>query len=142
MEKLRQFLVTRPPFVLGFATSIVIGNSFYALIHSLVYNVILPVISMLLKTDKWIEFKLGPMSIGKFLGEIIEFAVIFLIIYLFVTWILDHLINNRADPSQESEIPDLYNQEQYGVPQPVDDFPYAEDDDDQYENGDDFDSFL
>jgi len=72
--------------VLALAIAFIIGAAATTLVQSLVNNVIMPVITPFIPGGEWQQatLKLGPIVIGwgAFLGAVINFIVIALVVYL------------------------------------------------------------
>jgi large conductance mechanosensitive channel len=86
MEFLREYKV------IGLAIAFVMGAAATALVKSLVDNVIMPLITPFIPGGAWkvAVLKLGPFVIGwgAFLGELINFAIIALVIFLIAKFLL------------------------------------------------------
>jgi len=80
MEFLREYKV------IALAIALIIGIAATALVKSLVDNIIMPVITPFIPGGAWktATFTLGPIFIGwgSFLGELINFIVIALVIFM------------------------------------------------------------
>jgi len=72
--------------VIALAIALIIGIAATALVKSLVDNIIMPIITPFIPGGAWREatFALGPIVIGwgPFLGELINFIIIALVIFL------------------------------------------------------------
>ena len=86
MEFLKEYKVIR------LAIAFIIGVAATALVKSLVENIVMPIITSFIPGGAWktATFSLGPIVIGwgAFLGEIINFAVIALVVFLFAKKVL------------------------------------------------------
>lgn len=78
--------------VVGLAIGFVMGVAATALVKSLVENVVMPIITPFIPGGAWREaaFKMGPIIIkwGAFLGEVINFLIIALVVFLFAKYLL------------------------------------------------------
>jgi large conductance mechanosensitive channel len=78
--------------VVGLAIAFIMGVASTALIKSLVDNVIMPIITPFIPGGAWKEafFNLGPIVIkwGAFLGELINFIIIALVVFMIAKAIL------------------------------------------------------
>ncbi|RJQ15534.1 MscL family protein [Candidatus Woesearchaeota archaeon] len=72
--------------VLGLAIAFIMGVAATTLIQSLVNNVIMPIITPFIPGGQWqtAQFALGPIIIswGAFLGAVINFVIIALVVFL------------------------------------------------------------
>jgi large conductance mechanosensitive channel len=78
--------------IIGLAIAFIMGVAATALIKSLVDNVVMPIITPFIPGGAWREavFSLGPIVIkwGAFLGELINFIIIALVVFLMAKFIL------------------------------------------------------
>jgi len=78
--------------VVGLAIAFIIGAASTSLIKSLVSDIIMPIITAFIPGGAWKEatLSIGPIVIkwGSFLGELINFAVIALVVFMIVKIIL------------------------------------------------------
>lgn len=109
--------------VIDLALGVIIGGAFAKIVDSLVKNIIMPAIGLLLPSEQgYLGWKLvvGAKAIpyGLFIGEIVNFLIIALALYLFIVKFLGLLMRTKkqeaavpAPPSKEqqllSEIRDL-----------------------------------
>jgi large conductance mechanosensitive channel len=69
--------------VIDLAVAVVIGTAFGAVVNSLVKNVLMPAFSYVLPSEaSYRHWMLGKIEIGVFLGELLNFVVIALVMYL------------------------------------------------------------
>lgn len=69
--------------MIDLAVAVVIGTAFAAVIGSLVKNVVMPAISYVMPAaGAWRDWTLGRLEIGAFLGELLNFVVIALAVFL------------------------------------------------------------
>jgi large conductance mechanosensitive channel len=86
--------------VIDLAVGVIIGAAFGKIIDSLVKNIIMPCISLLFPTDKsylaW-KFVVDGKEIpyGLFLGEVMNFIVVSLAIFLFLVKFLGAVMNSK-----------------------------------------------
>lgn len=78
--------------VLSLAVAFVMGTASTALVNSLVKDIIMPLLSPLLRGGAWKEamFSVGPVQIayGSFLAELINFIILALVIFVVAKKIL------------------------------------------------------
>ena len=78
--------------VVGLAIAFIIGVAATALVKSLVENIVMPLITSFIPGGGWktATFSLGPVVIGwgAFLGEVINFIVIAVVVFVFAKKVL------------------------------------------------------
>jgi len=78
--------------VIGLAVAIVIGAAATSLITALVRDIIMPVISVMIPGGDWrlATLQIGPIKImiGDFVGAVIDFLIIALVVFLLVKYIM------------------------------------------------------
>jgi large conductance mechanosensitive channel len=78
--------------VIGLAVAFVIGAAATKLVNSTVNDIVMPVIAVLIPGGNWREavLEIGPLKflVGDFLGAIIDFAIIALVIFIVVKYIM------------------------------------------------------
>lgn len=88
--------------VVDLAIGVIIGAAFGAIIKSLVDNIIMPLVSVVLPGEKgyigW-EFTLNGVMIpyGKFLGEVVNFLIVALVLFLFIKKFLGWLMRAKKE---------------------------------------------
>ena len=88
--------------VVDLAVGVIIGAAFGKIVDSLVKHVIMPLISVVMPGDKgyvdW-AFKLNGKDIpyGLFLGEVVNFLIIALVLYLFIVKFLGLLMKSKKE---------------------------------------------
>jgi len=70
--------------VLGLAVAFILGLYLGALVNSLVVNLIMPTINFFIPDIPWNEITVGPFAIGAFLGDLLTFIIIALVIFVLV----------------------------------------------------------
>ena len=86
--------------VIDLAVGVIIGAAFGKIIESLVKNVIMPLISLIMPSEKgyteW-TWAIGEKTIpyGLFLGEIVNFLIIALVLYIFIVKFLGLLMKSK-----------------------------------------------
>jgi len=78
--------------VIGLAVAFVIGTAATKLINSTVTDIIMPIISAIIPGGDWraATLQIGPMKflVGDYVGAIIDFVIIALVIFLLVKYIM------------------------------------------------------
>ncbi len=70
--------------VMGLAVAFIMGIYLGALIQALVSDLIMPIIQLIPGMGKWDEIVAGPFMIGHFIGALITFLIVALVIFLLV----------------------------------------------------------
>ena len=68
--------------LIDLAVAVLIGNAFGAVVNALVKNVVMPLISYIMPADSYRSWKLGKVEVGIFLGELINFLIIALVLFV------------------------------------------------------------
>ncbi|UCE44538.1 MAG: MscL family protein [Candidatus Bathyarchaeota archaeon] len=70
--------------VMGLAVAFIMGIYLGALIQALVSDLIMPIIQLIPGMGQWDEIAAGPFMIGHFIGALITFLIVALVIFLLV----------------------------------------------------------
>ena len=70
--------------VLGMAVAFIIGLYLGTLIQALVNDLIMPIIQIAMPGTAWEAIELGPFRVGHFIGALITFLIVALVIFLIV----------------------------------------------------------
>lgn len=70
--------------VMGMAVAFILGLYLGALVKALVDDLIMPIIQFATPETNWEAIELGPFRIGHFLGALITFIIIALVIFIIV----------------------------------------------------------
>lgn len=70
--------------VLGMAVAFIIGLYLGALVQALVNDLIMPIIQFAIPGTMWESIELGPFRIGHFIGALLTFLIVALVIFLIV----------------------------------------------------------
>ena len=85
--------------MLDLAIAVVIGTAFTAVITSLVKNVIMPLISYVSPGDTtYTQWHIGKIEFGAFLGEVINFLIIALTVFIVLVKIVGSVVK-KAPPA-------------------------------------------
>jgi large conductance mechanosensitive channel len=88
--------------VVDLAIGVIIGAAFGAIVKSLVDDIIMPLIGLVLPGDKgyagWV-WQVGDQTIpyGKFLGSVVNFLIIALVLYIFIVKFLGRIMKSRHE---------------------------------------------
>jgi large conductance mechanosensitive channel len=93
--------------IIDLAVAVIIGVAFGAVISSLVKDVIMPVISYLMPANaSYTQWTIGaagkPIYIGRFIGEVVNFFIVALAVFLVVVKLLGSAIKRLAPPAAEA----------------------------------------
>ncbi|MEM4202341.1 MAG: MscL family protein [Candidatus Hadarchaeum sp.] len=70
--------------VLGMAVAFIIGLYLGALVQALVNDLIMPIIQLVVPGTMWESIEIGPFRVGHFIGALITFLIVALVIFLIV----------------------------------------------------------
>ena len=102
--------------VMDLAVGVIIGAAFGKIVSSLVGDILMPLIGLILPGDKGYEgwvWAVGDKTIpyGKFLGSVVNFLIIALVLYLFIVKFLGWVMKNQqeqaavpAPPTRDQEL--------------------------------------
>ena len=87
--------------VVDLAVGVIIGGAFSNIVNSLVHNVLMPLVGLVLPGDHGYErwaFVIGGKSIpyGRFVGDIVNFLIVALALYLFIVKFMGWILKLRA----------------------------------------------
>jgi large conductance mechanosensitive channel len=68
--------------LIDLAVAVLIGNAFGGVVNALVKNVVMPLFSYISPDDSYRSWKLGRVEVGIFLGELINFLIIALVLFV------------------------------------------------------------
>ncbi len=98
--------------VIDLAVGVIIGGAFGKIVESLVKNIFMPVIGALMPGDQgykdW-SFDLGGGKVpyGEFLGEIVNFLIVALALFIFIKKFLGWILSNKKQEAVAPETPKL-----------------------------------
>jgi large conductance mechanosensitive channel len=126
--------------VIDLAIGVIIGTAFSGLINSLVQNIFMPLLSLALPSEKgYTEWALtvGDKKVpyGKFLGDVVNFLLVTLVLFLFIVkflgWVLQTRKEEAATPAPPTpdqllltEIRDLLKKSLPESPKPTEPTPH------------------
>jgi large conductance mechanosensitive channel len=102
--------------VIDMAVGIIIGGAFGGIVKSLVEKIIMPLISVVLPSNqsytKWSwtpEGTTKAVEYGQFLGEVVNFVVVALVLFIFVVKFLGFIMRTKHDappppPTKDQEL--------------------------------------
>jgi large conductance mechanosensitive channel len=88
--------------VVDLAIGVIIGAAFGAIVKSLVDDIIMPLIGLILPGDRGYEgwvWQVGDKTVhyGKFLGSVVNFLIIALVLYIFIVKFLGWIMKSRQE---------------------------------------------
>ena len=88
--------------VVDLAIGVIIGAAFGAIVKSLVEDIIMPLIGLIMPGDKGYEgwvWQVGdkPIPYGKFLGSVVNFLIIALVLYVFIVKFLGWIMKSKQE---------------------------------------------
>jgi large conductance mechanosensitive channel len=102
--------------VIDLAIGVIIGAAFGAIVKSLVEDIIMPLIGLILPGDRGYEgwaWHVGDKTVpyGKFLGAVVNFLLVSLVLYIFIVKFLTWVMKSRqeqadvpAPPTRDQEL--------------------------------------
>jgi large conductance mechanosensitive channel len=95
--------------MLDLAVAVVIGNAFGAVVNSLVKNILMPIISYVVPGGgSYHQWHIGKVEIGTFVGELLNFLVISLTMFVIVVklfGVMQRLLSPHSDTPTNKECP-------------------------------------
>ena len=70
--------------VLGLAVAFILGVYLGQLVQALVSDLIMPIITLAMPGVQWDLYKLGPFTVGHFIGALITFIIVACVVFLIV----------------------------------------------------------
>jgi large conductance mechanosensitive channel len=87
--------------LIDLAVAVVIGTAFGKLISSLVANVIMPLLSYATTGMDFSKWKIGEVTIGLFLNDLISFLLIALAVFIVVVKVMGWLMKKKEESVKE-----------------------------------------
>ena len=86
--------------MIDLAVAVIIGAAFGAVVNSLVKDVLMPLLSYIIPNQGgYTAWMIGRLAVGKFIGEIVNFLVIALAVFLMIIKVLGMLQKKVAPPA-------------------------------------------
>lgn len=87
--------------MLDLAVAVVLGTAFTAVITALVKNVIMPAVSYVQPAGGGYKtWQIGKIEIGAFLGEVVNFLIIALVLFIVIVKIVGSIRKHNAPPPE------------------------------------------
>jgi large conductance mechanosensitive channel len=95
--------------VIDLAVGVIIGAAFGKIIDSLVKNILMPLISLLFPTDEsytaWsLTIDGKPIPYGLFLGDVVNFLIVAVAVYLFIVKFLGWVMRVRKQEAETAPV--------------------------------------
>jgi len=87
--------------VIDLAIAVVIGGAFGNIVTAFVQGIIMPAVNLLLPSNEWHQWTLGPLQVGSLLGAIVDFLLISLAIFVVLVKGLGSINKLRIKPESE-----------------------------------------
>src|SRR5687767_13332355 len=85
--------------LIDLSVAVVLGAAFGAVVNSLVKNIVMPLISYVIPTEGgYRAWHIGRIEVGVFLGELLNFAIVALAIFLVMVKVLGNIVKRVAPP--------------------------------------------
>ena len=82
--------------MIDLAIAVVIGTAFGSVVNSLVKHVIMPIVGYVLPSKGgYTEWKIGQVLIGAFLGDVVNFLIIGMAVFIMMVKVLGYLMKMR-----------------------------------------------
>jgi large conductance mechanosensitive channel len=92
--------------VIDLAIGVIIGAAFGKIIASLVNDVIMPLLNPVMPGGDWRTMEIGPgVKIGAFLGTVLDFVIVALVIFMLVKIINSAKRKEEDKPAPAAELP-------------------------------------
>ncbi|MFA6142038.1 MAG: MscL family protein [Candidatus Omnitrophota bacterium] len=101
MKKIREELVefVEEYNAIGIAVGIVVGNAVTKMVSAIVSDLVMPFLGIIIPSGNWREAEIVfgrlHLKIGNFLGSLLDFAIITLVVFIFVKKILPGINRNK-----------------------------------------------
>ena len=86
--------------MIDLAVAVVIGAAFSTVIKSIVDNIIMPLVAYATPRMTYTEWHIGKVMIGKFLGDLLNFLIVTLAVFITIVKLLGILMK-KVGPAQE-----------------------------------------
>jgi large conductance mechanosensitive channel len=95
--------------VVDLAVGVIIGAAFATIIKSLTENVIMPVVGLIPFSEQgYAGWHIGPVMIGKFIGDVVNFLILAFVLYLFIVKFIGWMVRTKETapppPTKQEEL--------------------------------------
>jgi large conductance mechanosensitive channel len=86
--------------MIDLAVAVVIGTAFGAVVKSLVDNIIMPLLGYVIPSKGgYLAWHIGSLKIGLFLGEVLNFLLIALAVFIVIVKVVGYLMRRASPPA-------------------------------------------
>ena len=98
--------------VVDLAVAVVIGGAFGKIVSALVADIVMPLINFVQPGGEWRNWTVSSLhfKIGDFLGAVVDFFLIALVLFLIVTRIVHRVYKQEAPPPATKPCPECLEQ--------------------------------
>jgi large conductance mechanosensitive channel len=84
--------------VIDLAVAVVIGAAFNTIVTSLVKNIVMPIVSIPIPTHGgYTDWQIGPVLLGHFLADVLNFLVVALALFIFIVKFLGWIMRTKTE---------------------------------------------
>ena len=90
--------------VVDLAVAVVIGGAFGKIVTALVNDIIMPIVNVAQRGGEWRNWTVTSLNfkVGDFLGAVVDFFLIALVLFLVVTRIVNRVYKRQAPPAMKA----------------------------------------
>ena len=88
--------------VIDLAVAVVIGGAFGKIVSALVADIIMPLVGKILPSNEWRNWSVSGLKIGDFLGAVIDFLIIALVLFIVVVKFMGALQKKRPAEAESA----------------------------------------
>src|SRR5882762_7745345 len=90
--------------MIDLAVAVVIGTAFGAVVKSMVDNIIMPLLGYVIPSKGgYLAWHIGSLKIGMFLGDVLNFLIIALAVFITIVKVMGYLMKKTAPPPASTE---------------------------------------
>jgi large conductance mechanosensitive channel len=95
--------------VVDLAIGVIIGAAFATIVKSLTDNIIMPVVGLIpISEQGYAGWHIGPVMIGKFLGDVVNFLILAFVLYVFIVKFIGWMVRTKETapppPTKQEEL--------------------------------------
>ena len=90
--------------VVDLAVAVVIGGAFGKIVSALVADIVMPLIGAIQRNGEWRTWTVTSLNfkVGDFLGAVVDFLLIALVLFLIVTRVVNRVYKREAPPAMKA----------------------------------------
>jgi len=98
--------------VVDLAVAVVIGGAFGKIVSALVADIIMPLVNAVQRNGEWRNWTVTSLNfkVGDFLGAVVDFFLIALVLFIIVTRIVQRVYKQEAPPPATKACPECLEQ--------------------------------